>query len=153
MEEHEKHLGIVFQWLRDHHLFLSKSKVDLYSKRLECLGHIIDGQGIHADADKMQRIHEWRCPRMFNDVQCFLGLVQYLAHYMPDISAYTTPLSGCERNSCPFACKAPILKPINYDNPDPIYHQWLQGRSRSHLWTRTQLEDMLTSWVHVQEIQ
>ena len=42
IKEHEKHLGIVFQWLRDHHLFLSQSKVDLYSKRLECLGHIID---------------------------------------------------------------------------------------------------------------
>ena len=42
IEEHEKHLGIVFQQLRDHHLFLSKSKVDLYLKRLECLGHIID---------------------------------------------------------------------------------------------------------------
>ena len=42
IEEHKKHLGIVFQRLRDHHLFLSKSKVDLYSKRLECLGHIID---------------------------------------------------------------------------------------------------------------
>ena len=42
IKEHEKHLGIVFQQLRDHHLFLSKSKVDLYSKRLECLSHIID---------------------------------------------------------------------------------------------------------------
>ena len=42
IEEHEKHLGIISQQLRDHHLFLSKSKVDLYSKRLECLGHIID---------------------------------------------------------------------------------------------------------------
>ena len=42
IEEHKKHLGIVFQWLRDHRLFLSKSKVDLYSKRLECLSHIID---------------------------------------------------------------------------------------------------------------
>ena len=93
IEEHEKHLGIVFQQLRDHHLFLSKSKVDLYSKRLECLGHIIDDRGIHADADKMQCIREWRCPRTFNDVQRFLGLVQYLAHYMPDISAYTMPLS------------------------------------------------------------
>ena len=84
IEEHKKHLGIVFQWLRDHHLFLSKSKVDLYSKRLECLGHIIDDRGIHADADKMQCIREWRHPRMFNDVQCFLGLVQYLAHYKSD---------------------------------------------------------------------
>ena len=78
IEEHEKHLGIVFQWLRDHHLFLSKSKVDLYSKRLECLGHIIDDQGIHMDADKMQCIHEWRCPRTFNNIQCFLGLVSFI---------------------------------------------------------------------------
>ena len=90
IKEHEKHLRIIFQQLRDHHLFLRKSKVDLYSKRLECLGHIIDDRGIHVDADKMQCIHEWRCPRTFNDVQCFLGLVQYLAHYMPDISTYTT---------------------------------------------------------------
>ena len=52
-------------------------------------------------------------------------------------TAYTTPLSGCVRNSCPFewtpllekcfesiktlACKAPIFKPIDYDNPDPIW--------------------------------
>ena len=91
-------LELYFNGLRDHHLFLSKSKVGLYSKRLECLGHIIDDQGIHVDADKMQCIHEWRHPRTFNDVQHFLGLVQYLAHYMPDISAYTTPLSGCVRN-------------------------------------------------------
>ena len=74
---------------------------------------------------------------MFNDVQCFLGLVQYLAHYMPDISTYTTLLLGCVRNSHPvewmpllekcfesikiLACKAPILKPIDNDNPDPIW--------------------------------
>ena len=95
IEEHEKHLGIIFQWLRDHHLFLSKSKVNLYSKRLECLSHIIDDRGIHVDADKMQCIHEWRCPRTFDGVQRFLGLVQYLAHYMPDISTYTMLVLGC----------------------------------------------------------
>ena len=41
IEEHKKHLGIVFQQLRDHHLFLSKSKVDLYPKSMECLSHIM----------------------------------------------------------------------------------------------------------------
>jgi Reverse transcriptase (RNA-dependent DNA polymerase) len=87
IEEHEKHLGIVFDRLRKNHLFLSKKKVDLYSERMECLGHIIDDRGIHADADKMQRVREWRTPRTYNDVQRFLGIVQYLAHYMPDVSA------------------------------------------------------------------
>ena len=118
----------------------------------------------------MQHIHEWRPPRTFNNVQCFLGLVQYLAHYMPDISAYTTPLSGCVRNGRPFewmplldkyfesiktlACKAPILKPIDYDNPDPIWV--ITDGSKAGVgavWSRTQLEDMSTSHVYVQEIQ
>jgi Reverse transcriptase (RNA-dependent DNA polymerase) len=102
IEEHEKHLGIVFNRLHKNHLFLCKKKVDLYSERMECLSHIIDDRGIHADADKMQRVREWRMPRMYNDVQRFLGLVQYLAHYMPDVSAYTTPLAGCIRNNRPF---------------------------------------------------
>ena len=139
LEEHDKHLGWVFDKLRESHLFLtsSRDKIDLYSSRMECLGHIIDDQGIHADADKMSRIREWRRPRTFEEVQRFLGLVQYLAHYMPDLSAYTTPLLGCTRNNHPFqwtplldkcfqsikvlACKAPILKPIDFNNPDPVW--------------------------------
>ena len=63
--------------------------------------------------------------------------MEYLAHYIPDISTYTAPRLGCVRNGHPFewtpllekcfesikmlACKAPILKPIDYDNPDPIW--------------------------------
>jgi Reverse transcriptase (RNA-dependent DNA polymerase) len=56
IEEHERHLGIVFDRPCKNHLFLSKKKVDLYSERMECLGHTIDDRGIHADADKMQRV-------------------------------------------------------------------------------------------------
>jgi Reverse transcriptase (RNA-dependent DNA polymerase)/RNase H-like domain found in reverse transcriptase len=137
IKEHEKHLGIVFDRLRKNHLFLSKKQVDLYSERVECLSHSIDNQGIHADADKMQRVQEWRTPRTYNDVQRFLGLVQYLAHYMPDVSAYTTPLAVCIRNNHPFewtplldkclqsikalACKVPILRLVDPKNPDPIW--------------------------------
>jgi RNase H-like domain found in reverse transcriptase/Reverse transcriptase (RNA-dependent DNA polymerase) len=139
IEEHEEHLGLVFAKLREAHLFLTsnRDKIDLYSPRMECLGHIIDDKGIHADSDKMSRIREWRRPRSFEEVQRFLGLVQYLAHYMPDISAYTTPLSGCTRNNRPFiwtplldkcfqsikglACRAPILKPIDFNKDDPVW--------------------------------
>jgi hypothetical protein len=56
---HEHHLEVVFSKLREAHMFLSKDKIDLYSKSMDCLGHLIDNQGVHADADKMQRICEW----------------------------------------------------------------------------------------------
>jgi Reverse transcriptase (RNA-dependent DNA polymerase) len=57
--EHEHHLEVVFSKLREAHMFLSKDKIDLYSKSMDCLGHLIDDQGVHADADKMQHIREW----------------------------------------------------------------------------------------------
>jgi Reverse transcriptase (RNA-dependent DNA polymerase) len=94
LEDHEKHLDYVFQTLRKHHLYLEKDKCDLYSDSMDCLGHRVDGRGVHADSDKMARICDWRTPRNHKDVQRFLGLVQYLAHFMPDVTAYTSPLSA-----------------------------------------------------------
>lgn len=137
VEEHEKHLGIVFELLRKHELYLKASKCDLYSSRMDCLGHIIDNRGLHADMDKMARIREWRTPRDYGDIQRFLGLVQYLAHFMPDVSSYTGPLSAITGNGHLFewrpihqscfesikrlACRAPILRPIDPTMDEPIW--------------------------------
>ena len=78
-EEHEAHLCIVFERLRKNQLYLKWSKCELYAERIDCLGHIIDKNGIHADTDKLHRIWEWRTPRNYNDIQRFVGLVNYLA--------------------------------------------------------------------------
>ena len=59
IEEHEAHLAIVFNRLREAQLYLSRDKVDLYSTKMDCLGHIITNAGIHADTDKMQKIRDW----------------------------------------------------------------------------------------------
>jgi hypothetical protein len=135
--EHEEHLGLVFDKLRKAQLFLEEKKCDLYSKRMDCLGHIIDDRGIHADVDKMARVREWRTPRNKHDVQRFLRLVQYLAHFMPDVSAYTGPIQSIQKNGHPFhwrpihqacmdnikalACKTPILWPIDPSKDEPIW--------------------------------
>ena len=90
---------MVFDKLREWEFFLEKSKLDLYSKKLECLGHIIDDNGIHADPDKMSRVRNWPVPKDKNDLQRFLGLVQYLAHFMPDVTAWTGPLAAIQGES------------------------------------------------------
>ena len=137
VEQHQEHLKLVFDKLREAQLYLKAEKCDLYSPRMECLGHIVDDKGIHADEDKMARIREWRTPRSYNDIERFLGLVNYVAHFMPDLSAYTGPLHTIQRNGHLFewrpihqkcfdsikmlASQAPILKPIDPNNPDPIW--------------------------------
>ena len=137
IEEHEEHLGVVFELLRKSRFYLKVDKCDLYTEKMDCLGHIIDNDGIHADADKMSRIRNWRTPWNLNEVQKFMGLVEYLAQFMLDISAYTTPLTGIQRNGHPFmwrdihetcfqtikalACKYPILRPIDPSKPEQIW--------------------------------
>jgi len=137
LEDHKKHLEYIFQKLQDNHLFLEKAKCDLYSRSMDCLGHLVDDHGLHMDADKMARICNWHTPRNHKDVQQFLGLLQYLAHFMLDITAYTGPLSVICKNGQPFfwkplhevcfnyikimACKSPVLKPIDPTSGGPIW--------------------------------
>ena len=90
---------MVFQRLREAHFLLSKPKLDLFSNNIGCLGHVIYDKGVHAESDKMQHIWEWRTPQNYNEVQKFLGLVQYLTQFIPDVMAYTTPLSGSAHNN------------------------------------------------------
>ena len=137
IEEHEEHLRVVFGLLRKFRFYLKIDKCDLYTERMDCLGHIINNDGIHADADKMSRIRNWRTPRNLNKVQKFMGLMEYLSQFMPDISAYTMLLTGIQRNSHSFqwrdihktcfqtikalVCKYPILRLIDPSKPEPIW--------------------------------
>src|ERR1700677_5014773 len=107
---------------------------------MDCLRFVINNNGILVDSNKMQLITSWRTLRNYHDVQHFLGLVQYLAQFMPNVMAYTTPLSGMARHNMPFIwtpvldkcfesiktliLKTPILKPIDLSQPETI---WLVG--------------------------
>jgi len=79
-------------------LYLREEKCKLFVAKVNCLGHMIDEKGLHADADKMAKIHDWNRPHNFKDIQRFLGLVQYLAHFLPDITSYTGPLASMTTN-------------------------------------------------------
>jgi hypothetical protein len=52
---------------------------------MDCLGHIIDDQGIHPDMDKLVHMVDWRTPYDYNDIQRFVGLVNYVANFLPDM--------------------------------------------------------------------
>ena len=54
IREHIEHIMRVLQRLRESQFYLSRSKLDLFSDKTDCLGHVIDDNGIHAELDKMQ---------------------------------------------------------------------------------------------------
>jgi hypothetical protein len=52
-EEHEHHLRMVFQVLREHQLYAKLSKCSFYQKQIHYLGHIISKDGIAVDPKKI----------------------------------------------------------------------------------------------------
>ena len=85
-EEHECHLKEVFDHLRSNTLYLKWSKCNLYSNSVDCLCHVIDDKGIHPDMGKLACIIDWRTPHDYNDIQWFVGLVNYMANFLPNVT-------------------------------------------------------------------
>jgi hypothetical protein len=76
-DKHTKHLHIVLQRLRDHHLYAKLSKCDLWMREIKFLGHTISQDGISVDPDKVQEVMNWKPPTTVRQIQSFLGLAGY----------------------------------------------------------------------------
>jgi hypothetical protein len=55
-EDHAKHLHIVLQRLRDHHLYAKFSKCEFWLDTIKFLGHTISSDGISVDLGKVQEV-------------------------------------------------------------------------------------------------
>jgi hypothetical protein len=55
-EDHAKHLHIILQRLRDHHLYAKFSKCEFWLDTVKFLGHTISGDGISVDPSKVQEV-------------------------------------------------------------------------------------------------
>ena len=61
-EEHERHLRIILQLLREKQLYAKFKKCELWLKKVGFLNHIIDKEGISVDSAKIEAIKDWPRP-------------------------------------------------------------------------------------------
>jgi hypothetical protein len=81
-EEHEGHLHLVLQKLRDHKLYAKLSKREFGLKQVAFLGHVISKGGISIDPSKVQDVLSWKAPTSVSDNQSFLGLAGYYRRFI-----------------------------------------------------------------------
>ena len=53
-QEHEHHLRILLQTLRDHQLYTKFEKCEFFKKEIQYLGHVISEKGIVVDPQKIK---------------------------------------------------------------------------------------------------
>jgi hypothetical protein len=76
-EEHEEHLRLVLQKLREHELYAKFSKCEFWLKEVSFLGHIITNGGIVVDPSKVSDVLKWEAPCTVSEIRSFLGLAGY----------------------------------------------------------------------------
>ena len=76
-EEHEQHLRIVMQLMKEHSLVAKKSKCSFGCRRVEYLGHVISDKEIATDEGKIEAVRNWPQPKTTKQVRSFLCLTGY----------------------------------------------------------------------------
>ncbi|KAA0061624.1 ty3-gypsy retrotransposon protein [Cucumis melo var. makuwa] len=72
--EHEEHLRMVLQTLRDNKLYAKFSKCEFWLKQVSFLGHVVSKAGVSVDPAKIEAVTSWTRPSTVSKVRSFLGL-------------------------------------------------------------------------------
>ena len=101
-EEHEEHLRLVLQVLREHQLYAKLSKCDLYQRRIQYLGHVIYEEGILIDPENIEGIIGCPIPKNMTNVRSFMGLVGYYRRLINGFSNIVHPITSLQRKNAKF---------------------------------------------------
>ena len=91
--QHLQALEQVLSRLQEAGLTIQKNKCVFMAKSVEYLGHVVDAEGLHTTPEKLKAILEAPAPKDLNQMRSFLGLVNYYARFIPNLSTVLHPLN------------------------------------------------------------
>jgi hypothetical protein len=91
-EEHDATLEAVLKRLSAENVTLNKKKCSFSCSSVKYLGHVVSGEGIQPDPDKVNAIQNFKVPSSIPDVQRFLGMINQLAKFVPHVATVTKPI-------------------------------------------------------------
>ncbi|WMV18536.1 hypothetical protein MTR67_011921, partial [Solanum verrucosum] len=81
-EDHNKHLQIILQNLREKELYAKLSKCEFLFDEVAFLGHAVSTEGVKVDPSKIQTVVEWRPSKSPTEVRSLLGLAGYNIRFL-----------------------------------------------------------------------
>jgi hypothetical protein len=101
-EEHEQHLRMVLQVLREHQLYVKLSTCSFYHNKIHYLRHIISKEGIEVDPENIEVIRGWSTPKNVTEVRSFMALAGYYSRFIKGFSKIAHPITSLQKKGLKF---------------------------------------------------
>lgn len=95
----------VLQILRERGLTLNQDKCMFNMKQIEFMGHVLSAKGIGLSQSKVQVIFDARTPQSVSEVKSFMGLVNFMGRFIPNLATLMEPLNRLTRKDTKFKWK------------------------------------------------
>ena len=100
--EHEYHLRVVLQLLRDHQLYTKFCKCEFWLTEVRFLGHVVSALGVSLDPEKVKTVMGWERPKSVFEIRSFLGLAGHYRRFIEDFSRIAAPMTRLTRKEVKF---------------------------------------------------
>ncbi len=90
---HLQQLSLVFQELTQAGLKANLTKCEFLKSRIEFLGHLVDGDGIHTVDSKITAVEKFPTPKSVDNVRSFLGFPGYYRTFVRNFASTASPLT------------------------------------------------------------
>ena len=84
--DHDKTVYKVLRWCQDVNLKLNKDKCHFRCMSIPFFSEIVSRDGVQLDPQKISPLTEMPAPQNNKEVQAFLGIINYLSKFSPDMS-------------------------------------------------------------------
>jgi hypothetical protein len=92
LREHDQRLRKVLNRTREYNLKLSADKCDFRKQEITYVGHVLSCDGLKADLEKVRAVMDMKPPSNRNELRKFMGFIQYLVKFLPNLSQESAPL-------------------------------------------------------------
>ena len=91
-EQHDARLIQVLEKAQVHNLKLNEAKCHIKQQEVSCIGHILTKEGLILNPKKTEAINNMEAPQNKKELQRYLGMIMYLAKFIPNLSQSAEPL-------------------------------------------------------------
>ena len=98
--------------IRESGLKLNKTQCQIRKQSIVFLGHFISSEDIKINPSKIEAITKTPLPRSVNELQRFLGVINYLGRFIPNLTEHTAPLRNLLKKDVFFKLQKPQLHVI-----------------------------------------